>query len=80
LATKLGLKESTVATDAATMDEDFLQKLADLIKKVEDLDNRIQANGRELDRLKVDVEFWNTVLLEFVPEDEETNQRGETNG
>jgi hypothetical protein len=73
LATLNGQTVSTVAMGVASMDRDFLQKLADLIKKVEDLDERIQANGKELDRLKVDVEFWNTVLLEFVPEDEEPN-------
>jgi hypothetical protein len=73
LETPRGQRVSTVATGVAKMDKDFLQELADLIKKVEDLDNRIQANGRELDRLKVDVEFWNTVLLEFVPENEDLN-------
>ena len=73
MATLNGQTVSTVAMGVASMDRDFLQKLADLIKKVEDLDERIQANGKELDRLKVDVEFWNTVLLEFVPEDEEPN-------
>ena len=73
METPRGQRVSTVATGVAKMDKDFLQELADLIKKVEDLDNRIQANGRELDRLKVDVEFWNTVLLEFVPENEDLN-------
>jgi hypothetical protein len=69
----LGLKESTVATVVVKMDKDFLEELADLTKRVEELDERIEAHGRELDRLRVDVEFWNTVVLEFVPEEEETN-------
>lgn len=73
METPRGQKVSTVATGVAKMDKDFLQELADLIKKVEDLDERIKAHGKELDRLKVDVEFWNTVLLEFVPENEELN-------
>lgn len=69
----LGLKESTDATGAASMDKDFLEELDDLTKRVQELDERLEAHGRELDRLKVDVGFWNTVLLEFLPKDEEIN-------
>jgi hypothetical protein len=65
----LGLKESTAAMGAAVMDEDFLRELSELNKKVEDLGARIKSHGEELDRLRVDVSFWHTVLLEFEPED-----------
>lgn len=69
----LGPKESTVATGAASVDKNFLEELDDLTKRVQELDERLEAHGRELDRLEVDVGFWNTVLLEFLPKDEEIN-------
>jgi hypothetical protein len=55
------------------MDESFLEELANLEKRVQELDERVKAHGKELDRLRVDVGFWNTVLLEFLPEEKEVN-------
>jgi hypothetical protein len=69
----LGLKESTAVTGVVAMDEDFLEELADIIKRVDELGARLEAHGKELDRLRIDVGFWTTVLLEFEPEDDKYN-------
>jgi len=68
-----GQNAFTVATGVVRMDESFLEELANLEKRVQELDERVKAHGKELDRLRVDVGFWNTVLLEFLPEEKEVN-------
>lgn len=69
----LGLKEFTVATDVVKMDEELLAELNMIEERVKDLESRLITHGKELDRLRVDVEFWNTILLTFASEEEEIN-------
>lgn len=60
----------TVAVVANLLDNEDLEKLEELIAKLQEIELQLDANRAELTRIETDITFWQTVTKEFDPDEE----------
>jgi sensor domain CHASE-containing protein len=69
----VGLKAFTVVTVAVAvnlLDNEDLEKLEQLIAKLQEIESQLDANRIELARIETDITFWQTINKEFDPDEE----------
>ena len=60
----------TVAVVAYLLNNEDLEKLEELIAKLQEIELQLDANRAELTRIETDITFWQTVTKEFDPDEE----------
>jgi ribosomal protein S13 len=68
----VGLKASTAVTAAVVvnlLDNEDLEKLEQLIAKLQEIESQLEANRIELARIETDITFWQTITKEFDPDE-----------
>jgi hypothetical protein len=69
----VGLKAFMVATVvvvANLLDNEDLEKLKQMIAKLEEVELQLDANLIQLARIETDIKFWQTITKEFNPDEE----------
>jgi sensor domain CHASE-containing protein len=59
-----------VAVVAYLLDNEDLEKLEELLAKLQEVELQLDANRIELARIETDITFWQTVNKEFDPDEE----------
>jgi hypothetical protein len=60
----------TVAVVAYLLDNEDLEKLEQMIAKLQEIELQLDANRIELARIETDIIFWQTITKEFDPHEE----------
>lgn len=60
----------TVAAVAYLLNNEDLEKLEELLAKLQEIELQLDANHIELARIETDITFWQTVTKEFDPDEE----------
>jgi hypothetical protein len=60
----------TVAVVANLLDNEDLEKLEQMIAKLQEIELQLDANRRELAKIEIDIAFWQTITKEFDPDEE----------
>jgi sensor domain CHASE-containing protein len=59
-----------VVVAACLLNNEDLEKLEQLIRKLEEIELQLDANRIELTRIETDIAFWQTITKEFEPDEE----------
>ena len=59
-----------VAAVAYLLDNEDLEKLEQLVTKLQEIELQLDANRIELARIETDIIFWQTITKEFDPDEE----------
>jgi hypothetical protein len=63
----------TVAVVANLLDNEDLEKLEQMIAKLQEIELQLDANRIELVRIETDITFWQTINKEFERDEEDMN-------
>jgi hypothetical protein len=61
---------ATVAVVVNLLDNEDLEKLKQMIAKLEEVELQLDANVIQLARIETDIKFWQTINREFDPDEE----------
>jgi len=62
-----------VAVVAYLLDNEDLEKLEQLVTKLQEIELQLDANRIELARIETDIIFWQTITKEFERDEEDMN-------
>lgn len=61
---------ATVVVVVNLLDNEDLEKLKQMIAKLEEVELQLDANLIQLARIETDIKFWQTIAKEFNPDEE----------